>query len=159
MLMNYRRIEINNSNIDGESNALLNQIAKWHNLTPKIWIPDYEVSISDIEETVQRILNTKNEDLFLTIAEDEEENIQGFIWAYKQDEPQDTVMILSLYVEESHRGYGIATKLKILLEEWCKHNGIKAIQTTVHYKNIDMLELNKKLGYVPGMINMTKTLG
>ena len=157
--MNYRRIEINNSNVDEELNALLNQIAKWHNLTPKIWKPDYKVSIADIEETVQRILNTKNEDLFLTIAEDEEENIQGFIWAYKQDEPQDTVMILSLYVEESHRGYGIATKLKILLEEWCKHEGIKAIQTTVHYKNINMLALNKKLGYVPGMINMTKTLG
>lgn len=156
--MNYRRIEINNSNVDRELNLLLKQIAKWHNLTPKIWRPDYKVSIADIEETVQKILNTKNEDLFLTIAEDEEGNMQGFIWAYKQDEPQDTVMILSLYVEESHRGYGIATKLKVLLEEWCKHRGIKTIQTTVHYKNIDMLSLNKKLGYVPGMINMTKTL-
>lgn len=156
--MNYRRIKINNSNIDEELNVLLRQIAKWHNLTPKIWIPDYKVSIADIEETVQKILNTKNEDLFLTIAEDKGGNIQGFIWACKQDEPQDTVMIISLYVVENHRGYGIATKLKILLEEWCKYEGIKAIQTTVHYKNIDMLTLNKKLGYVTGMINMTKTL-
>ncbi|NMA23874.1 MAG: hypothetical protein GX938_10270, partial [Spirochaetales bacterium] len=60
--MNYRRIKINNSNIDEELNVLLRQIAKWHNLTPKIWIPDYKVSIADIEETVQKILNTKNED-------------------------------------------------------------------------------------------------
>ena len=156
--MNYRRIEINNGNIDEELNVLLRQIAKWHNLTPKIWTPDYELSIADIEETMQEILNTKSEDLFLTIAEDKEGDIQGFIWAYKQDEPQDTAMITSLYVTENHRGCGIATKLKILLEEWCKHEGIKAIQTTVHYKNIDMFTLNKKLGYVPGMIKMVKTL-
>ena len=96
--MNYRKIELCDSSIDKELDNLLAQIAKWHNLTPKLWRPDYKVLAEDIEETVQRIKNTKKEDLFLMIAENEDDQVQGVIWAYKQDVPQDSVMILSLYV-------------------------------------------------------------
>ncbi len=67
-------------------------------------------------------------------------------------------MILSLYTEEDRRGQGVATNLKSLLEEWCKLEGIRTIETTVHYKNSSMITLNQKLGYVPGMLYMTKTL-
>lgn len=156
--MNYRKIELDCSYTDEKLELLLIQIARWHNLTPKLWIPDYKASKADVEETVQRILNTKNEDLFLAIAEDDQGDLQGFIWAYKQKEPQDTVMILSLYVTENYRGHGVATDLKILLEEWCRLRGIKEIQTTVHYSNSNMLTLNQKLGYIPGMVYMTKKL-
>lgn len=137
---------------------LLLQIAKWHNLTPKSWMSDYKVSTEDIEKTVQRIKDTRNEDLFLTIVEDEQGQMQGFIWAYKQEKPQFSVMILSLYITESFKGRGLATNLKILLEQWCQLEGIKTIHTTTHYKNHNMMELNKKLGYIPGMVDMTKTL-
>lgn len=156
--MNYRKIELDGNYTDKKLELILIQIAKWHNLTPKLWRPDYKVSALDIEETIQRILNTKNEDLFLAIAEDNQRDLQGFIWAYKQDEPQDTVMILSLYVTENYRSHGVATNLKILLEEWCRLEGIKAIQTMVHYSNSSMLALNQKLGYIPGMVYMTKIL-
>lgn len=156
--MNYRRIELDASNMDRKLELLLMQIAKWHSLTPKLWIPDYRVSKTDIEETVQRIKNTKNEDLFLTIAEDDQGHVQGFIWAYKQEKPKDSVMILSLYITEEYRKQGVATNLKVLLEEWCRHEGIKTIQTTVHYNNNSMIALNQKLGYNPGMVYMTKTL-
>lgn len=156
-LMNYRKIDFDNVN-GKELELLLLQIAKWHNLIPKLWIPDYKVSELNIKETVQRIKNTKKEDLFLAIAEDKQGCIQGFIWACKQEKPQDSVMILSLYVTEDYRGQGVATNLKMLLEEWCRQEGIKAIETTVHYSNNPMIELNKKLGYTPGMVYMTKTL-
>ena len=156
--MNYRKIELNNSSKDKELDSLLVQIAKWHNITPKLWISDYRVSNEDIEKTVQRINHIKNEDLFLMIVENEQSKIQGFIWAYKQEKPQDSVMILSLYITESYRGRGLATNLKILLEEWCQHEGIKTIQTTTHYTNHNMISLNQKLGYTPGMVNMTKNL-
>jgi len=134
------------------------QIAKWHNLTPKLWVVDYRASTVDIEETVQRIKSTKSEDLFLAIAEDYQGHVQGFIWAYKQDKPQDSVIILSLYIAEGYRGKGIATNLKLLLEEWCRLEGIETIQTTVHYNNNSMITLNQKLGYNSGMLYMTKTL-
>ncbi|MBU5313827.1 GNAT family N-acetyltransferase [Tissierella carlieri] len=156
--MKYRKIEIDGSYTDEKLELILMQIARWHNLTPKLWRPDYKASTADIEETVQRILNTKKEELFLAIAEDDQGDMQGFIWAYKQEEPQDTVMILSLYVTENYRSHGVATNLKTLLEEWCQLDGIKAIQTTVHYNNTSMLALNQKLGYIPGMVYMTKTL-
>ncbi|WMM23940.1 GNAT family N-acetyltransferase [Tissierella sp. MB52-C2] len=156
--MNYKKIELGVGYTDKKLESLLIQIAKWHNLTPKLWRPDYKASTADIEETIQRILNTKKEDLFLAITEDDNENVQGFIWAYKQEEPQNTVMILSLYVTENYREHGVATKLKTLLEEWCRIEGIKAIQTTVHYNNSNMLALNQKLGYMPGMVSMTKNL-
>lgn len=67
-------------------------------------------------------------------------------------------MILSLYVTDDYRRKGVATKLKLLLEQWCRFEGIKTIHTTVHYDNYKMIELNQKLGYTPGMVNMTKTL-
>ena len=156
--MNYRKIELNDSNTDKELESLLTQIAKWHNLTPKLWVPDYRVTNADIEKTMQRIQNTRNEDLFLAVAEDDQGQAQGFIWAYKQEEPQDSIMILSLHTTEEYRRYGVATNLKVLLEEWCRHEGIKTMQTTVHYNNHNMMALNKKLGYTPGMVYMTKTL-
>ncbi len=155
--MNYRKIEFGSS-INKELELILVQIAKWHNLTPKQWKLDYRVSKEDIDETVQRIKNAKNEDLFITIVEDKQEQIQGFIWAYKQKKHQDSVMILSLYIEEDFRGKGLATKLKTLLEEWCHSEGIKKIHTTTHYENHNMIVLNQKLGYIPGMVNMTKIL-
>jgi len=111
--MNYRKIEIDNGiNDDNELDSLLTQIAKWYNLTPKLWINNYKASNADIDETVRRIKNTRNKDLFLAIAEDDKNNIHGFIWAYKQEKIQDSVMILSLYTSEDCRGQGIATNLK-----------------------------------------------
>lgn len=155
--MDYRKIEIDKTNDNDKLELLLIKIATWHNLTPNLWISNYKVSGKDIDETVNRIKGTRNEDLFLAIAE-EQNNVQGFIWAYKSEKVQDSVMILSLYTAEEHRGEGIATKLKSLLEEWCKLEGIRTIETTVHYKNSSMITLNQKLGYVPGMLYMTKIL-
>ncbi|MBS4535720.1 GNAT family N-acetyltransferase [Clostridium sp. D2Q-14] len=156
--MNYKKLEINDINIDEEIKSILVQIARWHNLTPKLWRSDYKISAEDIDRTVERIHKTKSQDLFLTIVEDEQGEIQGFIWAYKQEESQNSVMILSLYVTEDYRGRGIATRLKELLEQWCRLEGIKTINTTTHYNNHNMIKLNKKLGYIPGMVYMSKTL-
>ena len=156
--MKYRKIDFDISNTDEGARSILRQISIWHNMTPKLWIPNYKLSEEDIEETMEIILNIKKEDLFITIFEDERENIQGFIWANKEEETKETVMILSLYVTKDFRQYGVATNLKTLLEEWCRLEGIKAIQTSVHYSNDSMLALNQKLGYIPGMVNMTKKL-
>lgn len=155
--MNYRKIELDSST-DEKLESLIVQIAKWHNLTPKLWIFDYRVSAEEIEETIQKIKNTKDDDLYLAIAEDDEGQAQGFIWAHKQEKPKDSVMILSLYIKEDYRGQGVATNLKLMLEEWCRSEGIKKIKTTVHYRNSSMIALNQKLGYAPGMVFMTKTL-
>ncbi|SHI61768.1 GNAT family N-acetyltransferase [Lutispora thermophila] len=154
--MKYRKVQLNSQ--DKNLKHLLVQIAKWHNDTPKIWIPDYEPTDEELEQTMGSIRSTKDEDLFLTIVEDEKGQAQGFIWAYRMEETSDCVMIKSLYVTEEFRGHGIATKLKGLLEEWCRDIGVKTIKTTTHYNNKNMLALNIKLGYVPGMVHMCKNL-
>ncbi|WIV11454.1 hypothetical protein [Proteiniborus sp. MB09-C3] len=59
--MNYRRVHIDKSSIKKEISETLYQIAKWHNTTPKIWIPDYRASTTDIDETLQKIQSTKVE--------------------------------------------------------------------------------------------------
>ncbi len=156
--MDYRKIEISGINDNDKLDLLLIKIARWHNLTPELWLSDYKASDKDIDETVSRIKNTQNKDLFLAVAEDDQKNAQGFIWAYKSEKAQNKVMILSLYTAEGYRGQGIATSLKRLLEEWCRLEGIRTIETTVHYKNRSMITLNQELGYVPGMLYMTKTL-
>lgn len=155
--MNYRRIDFKNSCNNEETDKILFEISRYHNMVPKIWRENHELSKEDIEETMDKILDTNSEDLFITIAEDEYGVMQGFIWASKQNQ-SDSVMILSLYVSENHRNFGIATNLKELLEEWCLSEKIKTIHTNVHCKNNSMLELNKKLGYTQGMIYMTKNL-
>ncbi|WP_406242556.1 hypothetical protein ACF3M2_20725 [Tissierella carlieri] len=65
--MKYRKIEIDGSYTDEKLELVLMQIARWHNLTPKLWRPDYKASTADIEETVQRILNTKKKNYFLPL--------------------------------------------------------------------------------------------
>ena len=137
------------------SNPVLRQIAKWHNLTPKIWMPDYRMTEQDIEDAVSRMVNTDPSDLFLMTASHESQPI-GFIWAYKQAPEKKSVMILSLFVLEAHRNSGVARQLKEALETWCAEENVEEIQTTVHFTNEKMLRLNESMGYKPGMVNMTK---
>lgn len=157
MKINYRKIEIN-ENDDDKVDLLLTKIAKWHNITPKLWRDNYKVLENDIEETVNRIKNTQNKDLFLAIAEDEHDDLQGFIWACREEEVPYSILILSLYTTEKYRDHGVATNLKTMLEEWCRLEGIKTIESTVHYTNKRMIDINQKLGYVPEMVHMKKIL-
>ncbi|MDH8679739.1 GNAT family N-acetyltransferase [Fusibacter bizertensis] len=151
--MNYSKVSLEDSDIE----QILLKLSKWHNLTPKIWTENYVASDEDIKETIERIKSTKNSDLFLGIARDEDD-ITGFIWGQKQENPENSVMIQSLYVEKRYRNIGVASKLKKNFEVWCQSEGINSIVTTVHYKNKNMLELNRKLGYEPGMVYMRKKL-
>lgn len=126
------------------------QLAIWHNETPRLWQPDYEATEEEILSTMERMYT---ETSYLAVAK--AETLIGFIWAKRQDEH---VMIMSLYVEKSHRHQHVATNLKEKLEAWCIEEGIDRIVTTVHSKNEKMLQLNKKMGYEAQMIHMEKRL-
>ncbi|MCH4887175.1 GNAT family N-acetyltransferase [Acidaminobacter sp. JC074] len=143
--MDYIRIDTDHIN-----DEVLYNIAKWHNETPRIWIPDYIPTEEEIAETIARM---KDKEAYICIAKDQV--ILGFIWAEKQD--QD-VMILSLYVDESIRQKSVGTELKLQLEHWCRENEIRKIKTTVHSKNKKMLLLNEKLGYESKMVHMEKII-
>ena len=96
--------------------------------------------------------------LYLGIAQDDQDEPVGFIWAYRKSDDDKNVMIMSLHVEPEYRNQGIASQLKQNLESWCKEIGVQSVETTVHFDNKNMLELNLKLGYNAGMVCMTKKL-
>lgn len=144
--------------INGEDSAI-HQIAVWHNQTPKQWDATFIATDENIQKTIERIKNTTEDVLYLAVAEDCGLAPQGFIWAYKMADQPGQVMILSLYTAPLFRGQGVATALKNSLEDWCRAQQIHTIQTTVHYENTPMIALNKQMGYIPGMVTMTKRLG
>jgi len=137
---------------------ILNQIVKWHNMTPKLWIEDYKPTEEDLKETIKRIVETEKSDLYLGIAQDDLDELVGFIWAYRKCDDEKSVMIMSLHVEPEYRNQGIASHLKKDLESWCREIGVHSVETTVHFDNKNMLELNQKLGYNAGMVCMKKML-
>ena len=151
--MNYRIIEVKT-----ESQVTLKLISKWHNLTPKLWIPEYKITEEDILSSINDMTNTPSKNLFVAVAENDYKEIRGFIWGKRQEADNNSVMILSLYVENESRNLGIASGLKHELEKWCKKECIDTIETTVHYTNEKMIELNKKLGYTPKMVRMIKKI-
>ncbi|SMF79089.1 Acetyltransferases [Paenibacillus uliginis N3/975] len=57
------------------------------------------------------------------------------------------VEIFQLWVAPEYRRSGIATKLKLKLEELAKTNDVNLIYTHTEEKNKHVIELNEKLGY------------
>lgn len=155
--MNIRQIKVEKESEDAIE-EVLKQIAYWHNLTPKLWHPSYLLSEEDIVKTMERIKKTPKKDLFLAGIFDDAEDIKGFIWAYRLMDKRNRVMILSLYIKEEYRKRGYATDLKKALEGWCLEQGVQYIDTTTHYNNKKMIQLNQKLGYQPSMVKLTKCL-
>jgi GNAT superfamily N-acetyltransferase len=141
-----------------QSNPILKQIAYWHNLTPKLWRKNHQVSDEAILSSINKIISTPYDKLYLCTAYNDEDLLIGYLWAHSQHTSDEAIMILSLYVTENMRSNGVATELKAHFENWCTDVGIKEIQTTVHYKNKTMIRLNQKLGYEAGMVTMSKDL-
>jgi len=143
--MDYLQIDLK-----GTSTIDLHSISTWHNQTPRLWIPGYEPSSEEIDETINRM---KNNPCYVCVAKDTE--LRGFIWAEREE---NAIMIMSLYVDESVRQSNVGTTLKESLEAWCLKEGIKKIKTTVHSKNKKMIALNEKMGYESKMLHMEKLL-
>ncbi|WP_171651469.1 GNAT family N-acetyltransferase [Paenibacillus foliorum] len=57
------------------------------------------------------------------------------------------VEIFQLWVDPNYRRFGIATMLKLKLEEIAKSNDVNLIYTHTEEQNLHVIELNKKLGY------------
>lgn len=57
------------------------------------------------------------------------------------------VEVFQLWVSPNHRRNGIATKLKLKLEDFAKNNSVNLIYTHTEEQNNHVIELNKKLGY------------
>lgn len=55
--------------------------------------------------------------------------------------------VFNLWVDPNHRRRGLATRLKLVIEEEARRRGMKMIYTHTEAANFHVIELNRKLGY------------
>ena len=105
------------------------------------------------EMIIQRLKYSR--DMILVIVHENQMN--AFIWGHF-DEATSGVTIEMLYVAETYRRQGIATKLKQNIELWARSIDALSIQGTVDITNEHMHKLNEHLGYRTQKVIMTKSL-
>ncbi|MEM7124832.1 MAG: GNAT family N-acetyltransferase [Chloroflexota bacterium] len=151
--------DIQFSGLDFSNQGEISRIARIHMEGPLDWIEGYQVSEEAVEQTY-KVLSESNDNpnTHVIVARDRDKSLVGFHWISIVPEDEDSARIESLWIDESYRRRGIATKLKGLGEVWVKEKGAKQIITTVFYVNKKMIDLNIKEGFVPGQVQMTKQL-
>lgn len=88
----------------------------------------------------------------------------GFIFAHEDEEKGYDARadvrrfgyISELYVDETARGLGIASKLMSAAEQHFSESGIKAIQISAFTANTGAIGLYEKLGYTPSYVCLEK---
>ena len=153
-MINYS-INLFNFNNDNE----VEFICRRHLETPGIWIKDYSYSKEELKETELTFKENGQKDILIGLSAKLDTAIVGFIWAEKAIKKPDTVSIISLWTDPEFRKQGIATALKLELENVAKDKGIKKIRTNVYSSNKSMLDLNLKLGYKITRYDLEKEIG
>lgn len=86
---------------------------------------------------------------FLLIAEDDDGEIAGYIWAErgKLNRISHTAYIV-VGIREAYRHQGIGTKFFQRMDEWAKENGIVRLELTVECANTAARNLYEKNGFI-----------
>lgn len=145
--------------LGSEDLAAFRFIAEVHESLPAAWIDDYVVEPAEIEQSCERLAKKhKTGEIACLVAESNGE-IVAFIWGEVHEQVKEVLNIISLWTKPEYRGQGIATKLKLMFEDWAKaETSAKKIVTTVSARNTGMVQLNQKLGYKITQHKMIKEL-
>jgi len=89
--------------------------------------------------------------------------IVGFLMFMKQARSmlklkRSRAMITDLYVEQEHRGRGIASKLLERCLEYLKSLGVEEVRVNVLVDNAPAISLYRKTGFIDHMILMSRPL-
>jgi len=89
--------------------------------------------------------------------------IVGFLMFMKQARSmlklkRSRAMITDLYVEEEHRGQGIASKLLERCLQYLKSSGIEEVRVNVLVDNVPAISLYRKTGFIDHMLLMSRPL-
>jgi len=89
--------------------------------------------------------------------------IVGFLMFMKQARSmlklkRSRAMITDLYVEEEHRGQGIASKLLERCLQYLKSSGIEEVRVNVLVDNVPAISLYRKAGFIDHMLLMSRPL-
>ena len=137
-------------------NPLLDQIAKLDVTLPKEWDQNYTVSQAEILKAVEElIINIKNLKKRCFFIQENKVLISFLIFEINSN---GVLKINSLWTNPDFRKKGIATRQKKNLESWALKNNVKKICTTVAKENLNMQNINAKLGYRVTSFRMEKDL-
>lgn len=120
----------------------------------------YNKNLADnfvVNNYFENIYLNKNNLILISVIDNE---IVGYAFAKKisTDEIIKSVLIDGIYVIESARNKGIATKLIERIQKWCKEKEIDEIKIKVVIANKSAYNLYKKLGFDDYSIELTKSL-
>ncbi len=142
-----------------EDLAAFELIAEVHESLPAAWIDDYVVDPIEVEESFVRLEKKHKTGEFACFVAESDGEIVAFLWSEVHEQVKEVLNIISLWTKPEYRGQGIATKLKLMLEDWAKaETSAKRIVTTVSARNTGMVQLNQKLGYKITQYKMIKEL-
>ncbi|MDK2843188.1 MAG: hypothetical protein PWQ17_2695 [Anaerophaga sp.] len=153
-------MQVQYSRLESMDADLVRQIAEIHENAPSEWRDDHEVSDDRIQRRIED-LKTKITDsgFYLLMAQAPSGDLIGFHWLEIEEENKRRIgHIGSLWVAQKYRRQGIGKKMKEKAEVWAKKAGAEELRTEVYFANSRMIEYNKKLGYRPGQVIMTKDL-
>lgn len=152
-LINYRALNVSDD-------AEIATVAGLHEQAPRYWIPGHSPTPEQIQRRIEQLTTMDGcLDRFFQLAEADHHAIVGFHWIDLEKENGETVgHIKSLWVHDGFHHQGIAAQLKRNGEVWAKSKGANFLRTTVHTNNPRMIDFNRRSGFVPGFIEMTKKL-
>ena len=131
-----------------EDPAAFRFMAEVHESLPAAWIDDYVVEPGAVEQSSARLAEKHKTGEIACLVAEKNGEIIGFVWAEVHEQEKEVLNIFSLWTNPQYRGQGIATKLKLMLENWAKaETSAKKIVTTVSARNRNMVQLNQRLGY------------
>lgn len=123
-------------------------IAEVHESLPAAWIDDYVVEPGEVEQSCERLARKHKTGEIACLVAEHNGGIVAFVWGEVYEQDKEALNIISLWTNPQYRGQGIATRLKLMLEDWAKEEThATKIITTVSSSNTGMVLLNEKLGY------------
>lgn len=117
------------------------------------------ISEKKVEDYYQQILEYSETEDCIIAAYLEMDRILAFIWAYIYDNFGEKRMHSNMiYVDPSHRGRGIATRLIEHLTEIARLRNITSIDAMVTYENSSAMSFHSMNGFKIERVRMVKSI-
>ncbi|AUW63900.1 MULTISPECIES: GNAT family N-acetyltransferase [Staphylococcus] len=115
------------------------------------------LSIALRQEMIERRLNMNQDIIYVIESKHDFREPSAFIWGHFETSTK-VVTIEMLYTHPHCRNSGIATNLKLALEQWAIEKDAHSIKSTVDANNEQMIHINREQGYDITHVKMRKDL-
>jgi len=134
----------------------LEKVLEFRKKSAVISFPDSKPDMKTIKKSILETYKKDKE--AIKVVEENGKVIAHIILKIKKTSMNTYGMIDYIFVDEMHRGRGIATKLMKLAEEYFRKKGIRKLRATITLTNTPSLKMSKKLGYKEKRVIMEKDI-